>query len=96
VVGAGLALALLLLVSFANFILIVARIVLDRTDAKFLILTISSLGSGQTLLFFVAARAGFFSAPTFEIMWLISMCIAISSLLAVFIFGGASPGEHRI
>ena len=85
-IGAGLALALLLLVATANFILIVARITFDRTDAKFLLLALASLGSGQTL-FFAAARAGLFSAPSFEILWLISMGIALSSLVTVLIFG---------
>ncbi|MFO0011855.1 MAG: hypothetical protein ACK553_03860 [Planctomycetota bacterium] len=94
-IGAGLALALLLLIAIANFLLIAARIFFDRIDAKFLLLAFASLGSGQTLLFFAAARAGLFSAPTFEIFWLISMCIAISSLVAVLIFGGTSRTVDR-
>ena len=94
-IGAGLALGLLLLVAFANFILIVARIVLDGTDAKFPILTTASLGSGQTLLLFLVARAGLFSPRTFETLWLISMCIAIISLLWVVICGIAVRGDDR-
>ena len=93
-IGAGLALGLLLLVAFANFILIVARIVLDGSDAKFLVLTIALLGSGQTLLVFLAARAGLFSARAFETMWLISMCIVITSLLSVVIFGRVDRGDE--
>ena len=94
-IGAGLALTLLLLVATANFILIVARIMFDRFNAKFLLLSLASLGSGQALLFFAVARAGLFSAPAFEIFWLISMCIAISSLVAVLIFGGTSRAMDR-
>lgn len=94
-IGAGLALALLLLIATASFILIVARIMFDRTDAKFLLLTVASAGSGQALLFFAAAPAGLFSAPAFEIFWLISMCIAISSLVAVVYFGVTSRTVDR-
>lgn len=86
-IGAGLALALLLLVASVNFMLIVARIMFDRTDAKILLLALASLGSTQALLFFAAARAGLFPAPSFEILWLISMGIAISSLVTVLIVG---------
>ncbi len=86
-IGAGLALALLLLVATVNLMLIVARIMFDRTDAKILLLVLASLGSAQALLFFAAARAGLFSAPSFEFLWLISMGIAISSLVTVIIVG---------
>ena len=94
VIGAGLALALLLFVAFANLLLIVVRVAMDRSDAKFLMLTIAALGSSQALLFVVAARTGIFAAPTFEILWLISMCMAILSFLAVIIFGRAPRGEE--
>lgn len=94
-IGAGLALTLLLLVATANFMLIVFRVMLDRADAKFLLLSLASLGSGQALLFFAVARVGLLSAPTFEIFWLISMCIAISSLVTVLVFGGTSRAVDR-
>lgn len=95
-IGAGLALMLLLLVAFANFMLIVAQVVRDQTNAKFLLLAFALLGSGQTLLFCVVVRTGFLSAPTFEIMWLISMCIVITSLIVVLTYGGASRCEDRL
>lgn len=94
-VGAGLALTFLLLVAIANLVLIVARIAHDRIDAKFLVLAIASLGSGQAFFFYLVAGTGFLSAQAFEIIWLISIGIAISSLIAVLLYGGATRGADR-
>ena len=94
VIGAGLALFLLMLVACANFILIAARLAMDPNDAKFLLLALSALGSGQALTFIAVAQTGVFSAPLFEMLWFASICIAISSLVAVAFFGGASQDMH--